>query len=210
VADANDWWLNKETDPEPFIIDSDEALQNVFDYCFEAGFEQCPIWQKRGPSAIFDYYVQAEEKLKQKPIRLPTLDLDLDYGFWRQVLFSALYQEIKFPVIAYAIREISRGSAGKFLPVLVRLAQMEQSDDYLIDPKTGYSNGDGRFLISCTDKGARNGPKLTDGQLEDLSASWQQIGRLASSSLLVLELLCQRKFPFFVILARDLNGKGTD
>ena len=153
VLDFNDYYM-ADKDPSLDIGDADLALDHFFQTCHDAGKDACAIWSE-SIMTIRKCFYEADQRLYSAPLPVPGYGL-LKWPLWRSGVYNALYKPAEgFPLLAGAIAEILKGSAGPYIQAYMELVKSAGAEKYPIDPKTGLRNSiNAGTLISCSDSGA--------------------------------------------------------
>ncbi|KAJ8606171.1 hypothetical protein MRB53_041178 [Persea americana] len=159
VVDAD---LYRAGDDTTDLQDTDMAFVSLLEYCFEAGQDLCPIWNKGGPTAILDDVYTTLARFQQEPITVPgnaTHDPTVvTYHDYESFVYDGVYNMLRFaPQLVQALHELSDGKADTIHAhkLASNSAETELTEACLKDGSFSAScrqvNSDASHLIHCSE-----------------------------------------------------------
>jgi hypothetical protein len=180
---------------------ADEAVRSFFEYCAEAGQEECAFAGNDTQGEVLTTSKQLEERyinLLKKLEKEPLLALDgpfpniITHTDIQRYAFSAAYApSFRFPEMAKALAELDFGNSTFFQIINSGTsiwAQSEEEPRYAV-PNPSYSDGEGLMLITCVDVAGRSPIKSFEDYLSaynDLTSSSVYGGRVLALANAVL------------------------
>lgn len=194
VADGEDYyqgqWLNN-------FVDTDEAFETFFEYCFEAG-KNCSFWANSS-SAIKARYQAIVDDLSLNPIpissssspAIATIDV------FKKFQLSTVYTPLeKFPLLADILVELEQRNATTF----AKSSGIGTLQDDCFDELNGCTDFEPRPFIACTDANGRTNLSTFDDWVNHANT-------LIAISKYAGEAAASETSP---ILCRNLNIKAPE
>ncbi|KAF7512022.1 hypothetical protein GJ744_002735 [Endocarpon pusillum] len=190
IVDFNTWY-KPEKEPELHIGDADTALNNFFQFCYDAGPDKCAFWYS-SPKEIRDRFFEADQRLLENPLPIPGFGL-LKVPLWRSGVYSALYQPARsFALLASVAAEIYDRAPGRGIKSYLESVNNASSpiEPPLVDTTTGLKNSPIiAYTIGCSDSGGRAegiGMSKLEAVLNRHQGVSQYFGGLSSQ----IEIIC--------------------
>lgn len=193
IVDFNEWYKPEKT-PELDIGDADAALNNFFQFCYEAGPDKCALWSSY-PDEIRNRFFEADRRLFEKPLPVPGFGI-LKASLLRFDVFNALYRpDETFSLLASVAAEVYNGTAGPAIRTYREFIEKLRlpAEPFLVDPTTGLKNSpDPYSIIACSDGGARV-EELGPSELEDVYNRYLGASKFFAGIPTRYELVCSGK-----------------
>ncbi|KAK7451804.1 hypothetical protein VKT23_012483 [Stygiomarasmius scandens] len=146
VVDAEDYY---STGWDTSLRDTSAALQDFFDFCFEAGPSKCAFYAP-SPSLIEQNLFDLYSALRKKPIpvRTSTSYGLVDYARLRETIFTTLYSPYaKFVDLAESLADLKSGNGTK----LFMMSEKEAFQCTCSPDPFGININDAQTAILCND-----------------------------------------------------------
>ena len=190
IVDFNTWY-KPEKEPEFDIGDADTALNNFFQFCYDAGPDKCAFWYS-SPAEIRDRFFDADQRLFEKPLPIPGFGL-LKTSLWRSGVYSALYQPARgFPLLASVAAEIYNATPGPGIQSYLELVNNASSpiEPPLVDTITRLKNSPNiAYTIVCSDSGGRV-EEIGMSKLEAVFNRYQGVSQYFGGLSSQIEIIC--------------------
>ncbi|KAI9887838.1 MAG: hypothetical protein M1823_000360 [Watsoniomyces obsoletus] len=189
VVDFNSWYQT-EKNAELDAGDTDLTLSNFFQFCYDAGPDNCRFWYS-SPEEIRDRFFEIDQRLLANPFPISGFG-SLKTPQWRSAVYQGLYRPAEtFALLAGIAAEIYNGTAGPAIQAYVQLLQSSPGGEPpLVDPATGLKNSDNAgYWIQCLDGGARD-EEVEPKELQKIFKKYQKETEFFAGPTSQLEILC--------------------
>lgn len=190
IVDFNTWY-KPEKEPESDIGDADTALNNFFQFCYDAGPVKCAFWYS-SPKEIRDRFFDADQRLLENPLPIPGFGL-LKTPLWRSGVYNALYQPARgFALLASVAAEIYNRAPGPGIKSYLEFVNNASSpiEPPLVDTTTGLKNSPNiAYTIVCSDSGGR-AEGIGMSKLEAIFNRYQRVSQYFGGLSSQIEIIC--------------------
>ncbi|PLB55678.1 alpha/beta-hydrolase, partial [Aspergillus steynii IBT 23096] len=148
VVNAGDYYSMKW---QANLYDTDDALQDFFDFCFKAGKKKCSFWDS-SPRNIRKRLDNILADLKYNPTPIPSsefceIPILATYSNLKTLVMQAMYDPLNtFPALANVLAGLEQGNTTAYVGAVTSLLPFNPCNN-----GTAGSTQDSPVLIECVD-----------------------------------------------------------